>query len=228
MDIVGKETLETMAFAKWYNKWLYGLMENYLGKDILEIGSGTGNFTKLLANDRRVTSMDIQQDYVRDLKKKNIKNLRVGHGDIEKARYFFDRGRFDTAIALNVFEHIENDDLAVQHTYELLQDNGHFILLVPAHMFLYSKMDKELGHKRRYSKRSVRSRLEDSGFKLVEIKYLNWWAAIGWFIFLKLNKAEKLPEDKVRIFDKLGKLFLLPENYVEPPFGLSVFAVAQK
>ena len=228
MDVVGKETLETMAFAKWYNKWLYELMEDHIGDDLLEIGAGTGNFTDLLVNGRRVTAVDIQSGYIERLKKKKDKRLTVGYGDIEEGNYFFKNKKFDTAIALNVFEHIKDDDSAIENTYDLLNDNGRFILLVPAHKFLYSKMDKKLGHHRRYSKNLVRKKLENKGFKLLEIRYLNWWAAIGWFVFLKINKAEKLPEDKVKIFDKLGKLFLLPEKYIDPPFGLSVFAIAKR
>ena len=205
MDKVGKETLETMAFAKWYNKWLYELISDHLGKDLLEIGAGTGNFTKLLLNGRKVTAIDIRDDYIKLLKEKGNDRLSVGIGDIEKGKYFFRNKRFDSAVGLNVIEHIRNDKKAIKNIYDLLDNGGKFVMLVPAHKLLYSIMDKELGHYRRYSKDEVRKMLEKAGFSVIKIRYLNWWAAIGWFLFLKLKRTNKLPKDKVRIFDKLLK-----------------------
>lgn len=41
-------------------------------------------------------------------------------------------GKFDTIIALNVVEHIENDNEAIQNCYQMLKPNGKLIILVPA------------------------------------------------------------------------------------------------
>ena len=60
MDLVGKETLEVMKEARWYNQWLFTMIEPYLGKEILEIGAGTGNFTRILSKIGEVTVIDIE------------------------------------------------------------------------------------------------------------------------------------------------------------------------
>ena len=50
----------------------------------------------------------------------------------------------------------------------------------------------------------------------------------GWLVFVKLLGHDTLPEDKVSLFDGMGRFFLWPEKFVSPPFGLSVLAVAKK
>lgn len=122
--------------------------------------------------------------------------------------------------------------------FELLNNRGKLILLVPAHQLLYGDFDKEIGHYRRYSKNEVRKLLNDSsfsskgrsafGWKICVLRYINWWAGIGWFLFIKILRIRNMPQDPVEIFDKLGRLFLLPERIFNLPFGLSVLAITQK
>jgi len=58
MDEVGEYTLQIMRLAGWYNTWLFSTIEPYLGKEILEVGAGIGNFTALLAEKGKVTATD--------------------------------------------------------------------------------------------------------------------------------------------------------------------------
>ena len=226
MDLVGKETLEVMKEARWYNQWLFTMIEPYLGKEILEIGAGTGNFTRILSKIGEVTVIDIEERYIKDLKKN--KNISSGFGDIEEGRYFFHAKKFDSIVCLNVLEHISNDFKALKNTYKLLKVGGTLVLLVPAHQILFSNFDKTLGHFRRYTTGELAQKLKNAGFKVVTNRYLNWWAAIGWFVFLRLTGWRSMPKNEVGIFNYLGKLFLWPEKFVEFPFGLSVLALAKK
>ncbi len=225
---VGEYTLQVMKNAGWYNNWLFSFIEPHLGETILEVGAGIGNFTKLLSKKGKVTAIDIDDSYIPKLKKEIGKRASVGFGDIESGRYFFKNQKFDTIICLNVLEHIKNDKGALRNMYDLLSSGGRLVLLVPAHQVLYSKFDKNLGHYRRYDKEMAVKILREAGFKSVSARYLNWWAAIGWFIFLKLTGYKEIPEAEVGIFNYLGKLFLWPEKYITFPFGLSVFAIAKK
>ena len=84
----GKETLEVMKLAKWYNSWVLSFFDKYLKGDILEVGAGIGNFSSLLERYGKVTTIDIRKDYLSKLKRKN-KKRKVGFGDIEAGRYFF-------------------------------------------------------------------------------------------------------------------------------------------
>lgn len=228
MDKVGEYTLKIMRTASWYNSWLFELTKDHLGDEILEVGAGLGNMSRLLRKEGELTAIDINKDYVDSLRKKFKNSISAGFGDIETGKYFFQNRRFSTVVCLNVLEHIKKHNQALSNMYDLLEKKGRLILLVPAHQLLFSNLDKKLGHFRRYNKSEVKNLLKKAGFRIEEIRYLNWWAAVGWFVFLRIFGTQHLPISKVSLFDKLGKIFLWPEKFIEPPFGLSILAVAQK
>ena len=65
---VGAITLRRMATLAPYNRWLHERFEHYLGKRILEVGSGVGNQTRYFVDNReRVIASDIEPHYVREL-----------------------------------------------------------------------------------------------------------------------------------------------------------------
>jgi len=198
-----------------------------LGKDVLEIGSGIGNFSKFLTKRHNLVATDINEDYLKILKK-DFKKLNSGFGDLENNRFFFKNKKFDSIIAFNVLEHIKNDEVALKNAYKLLKMGGKFVVIVPAHELLFSEFDKNLGHFRRYTTRSFGEKAKRAGFKLEEVRYLNWISAIGWFMFVKVLKRYALPGREVGIFNTIGPLLLWPEKYIKFPFGLSVFAVLEK
>ena len=49
---VGAITLRRMATLSPYNRWLHERFESYLGKRILEVGSGVGNQTRYFVDNR--------------------------------------------------------------------------------------------------------------------------------------------------------------------------------
>lgn len=228
MKKIGEYTLKIMKTAGWYNNWLFSLIKPHLKGEILEIGAGIGNFTELLLKEGNVVAIDINKKYISSLNKKFGNKVSTGLGNIEKGSYFFGKKQFDTLICLNVLEHIKDDKRALKNMYKLTKKGGRLVILAPAHQKLYSAFDKNLGHFRRYSKHELNSKLAEAGYKIAKLKYLNWWAAIGWFLLFKLGKKKHLPTSEVSFFDKVGRLFLFPEKYIEPPFGLSVLATAEK
>ena len=224
----GSQTLNVMSKATWYNRWLLSLIRPYLKGDILEVGTGIGNFTQMLADYGEVTTIDVDVQYINKVKQEYGNRIKVGRGDIEIGDYFFNKINFDSIVCLNVLEHIKDDRKAIKNMYELLNKGGYLILLVPANKFLFSDFDKNLGHYRRYSIKEIKSVLEESEFGIRNLRYINWWAAIGWFVFMKILKVNKMPENPVGIFDKIGKVFLFPEKIIKIPFGLSILAIAKK
>jgi hypothetical protein len=48
----------------------------------------------------------------------------------------------------------------------MLKKKGKLNLLVPAKKFAYTKLDKELGHHRRYEKQEIISKLTKSGYHI--------------------------------------------------------------
>lgn len=213
----GEKTLEIMSKAGWYNNWLVRRISPYLSGEILEVGAGRGNFTGRLANFGKVTAIDYDPAY---------KN--ANFGDVEDGRYFFSSKKFDAIVCMNVLEHIKDDRRALKNMHSLLTTGGRLILLVPAHQWAFGLMDKDLGHFRRYSKAILEKLLKDIRYSILDIRYLNWLGLIGWFINGKILRKRIIPEGQLGIFDKIAQPFLLLEQLISPPFGLSVLVIAEK
>lgn len=228
MDKTGKETLKIMKTVGWYNNWLYLLIKEHLKGEILEIGAGIGNFTNLLAKKGEVTAIDVSSEYIKELKNLHGEIAEIGFGDIEEGKYFFNNKEFDSAVCLNVLEHIKNDNKALKNIYNLLKPGGRFVLLVPAHSFAYGELDKNLGHERRYTIKGAKKKLKSAGFKIKKARYLNWIGLIGWFINNKILRRGVLPKKQLVLFDRIARPLLYLEKLINPPFGLSVFVVCEK
>lgn len=227
MDIVGKKTLEVMEKADNYNLWLFNLIKPHLGKSVLEIGSGIGNFTKIISNVSNVYASDIDEYYLKHLRR-HYKNIKSAYTNIETGKSDYKNKKFESIVCMNVLEHIENDLIALKNMNKFLHVGGKLILLVPAHMFAYGKLDINLGHFRRYTKSELQDKLERSSFFVEQINYTNFLGLFGWYINAKILKSEIIPGSQLSVFDKLLTPFLFVEKYINPPIGLSVFVVAQK
>jgi SAM-dependent methyltransferase len=218
MDKIGHKTLEIMSKASWYNKWLLSRIQTHLKGEILEVGAGMGNFTKLLSKFGNVTAIDYDSEY---------KNTRFG--DIEKGIYYFGKEkRFDSIVCMNVLEHIKDDRRALRNMFNLLSPGGRLILLVPAFNGVYSDLDKNLGHFRRYKIAPTNKKLQEAGFSITDSMYLNWLGLIGWFVNGKVFKKGILPEKQLEVFDIIARPLLFVEKYIKPSFGLSVLTIGEK
>jgi 2-polyprenyl-3-methyl-5-hydroxy-6-metoxy-1,4-benzoquinol methylase len=58
--------------------------------------------------------------------------------------------RFDTALYIDVLEHIRDDQTEVARVGRHLTPGGHLVVLAPAHQALYTLFDAAIGHFRRY------------------------------------------------------------------------------
>jgi 2-polyprenyl-3-methyl-5-hydroxy-6-metoxy-1,4-benzoquinol methylase len=69
-DPVGLHTLEVVAKANRFNRWMYEQFRQYLKGEVLEIGSGIGNISKLVIEDGYfITISDYNNEYCSYLKK---------------------------------------------------------------------------------------------------------------------------------------------------------------
>ncbi len=220
-------TLESMSQAVWYNQWTLNKFTTFLHGDILEVGCGIGNFTRILAGYGRVWAIDINKQYLENLKKEMKDIVWVGYGDIEKGDYFFKEKKFDVIVCLNVLEHIKNDQEALENLFNLLKPSGKLILLVPAHQFLYGKIDNAIGHFRRYSKKDTINKLKKCGFKILSSKRFNFLGGIGWFVVGRILDANAVGHGNISVFNKIAP-FILPLEIFEPPLGTSLLIIAER
>ena len=78
----------------------------------------------------------------------------------------------DVVIALNVLEHIQDDEAALGHIFRILKPGGHAIIEVPANSQLYDFYDEQLKHFRRYNIRDLRQICQRCGFFLSKKTHL--------------------------------------------------------
>lgn len=228
IQLNGQRTLESMSQALWYNRWTFGLFKRFLNGKILEVGCGIGNFSPMLAQYGDVTALDIEKSYIKIAKEKLKLKATVGLGDIEKGHYFFKNKKFDTVVCLNVLEHVKDDESALKNIHQLLKPNKLLILLVPANLFLYGRIDSAIGHFRRYRKGDLKRLLIDNKFKIISCREINFLGAIGWWFSGNVLGDKIVSKIKLRTFDHLARFYLPLENFIAPPFGTSIVIVAKK
>lgn len=231
-DDVGAETLRRMAGLEAYNRWLHDRFDGYLGRRILEIGSGIGNQTRYFADRDRVIASDIDPYYVETLQ------ARFGQqGNVRMASFRFplteaDRDdlraeRIDTIVCLNVLEHIEDHRGTLADCAAVLPPGGRLVLLVPSMPALYGTLDVHLQHFRRYEKEPLRALLKETGFECDDLRFVNRLAVFGWWLSSRVLKRKVLPKDQLAVFKIMMPLLKLEEKR-PPSFGLSLLALARR
>lgn len=74
---------------------------------------------------------------------------------------------FDVIGAFDVLEHVEEDEAVLSQMYRAVRPGGGILLTVPQHRLLWSVVDEQAYHKRRYSRRELVSKVEQAGFHLI-------------------------------------------------------------
>ena len=113
-DIV-YQTLQRMKKLRRYNQWIFLKFRPFLGRRVLEIGSGIGNITKFLLDRDLVIATDVEPKYLALLKNTfgKYKKFIIEHLDISGAEMEHYRSyHIDSVICFNVLEHIEQDEKA--------------------------------------------------------------------------------------------------------------------
>jgi SAM-dependent methyltransferase len=233
-DQSGLETLQLFANAPHFNKWLFDNISPYCQGSTLEIGSGIGNISKLLLQQNLpVTLSDLRLEYCEYLRShfadnrnlQNVSQVDLSLTDFENV-YPQLQHQFDTVIALNVVEHIENDKLAVANCEKLLKSKGRIIILVPAYTKLYNSFDKALGHFRRYDKKSLIRLIQSQPLKIVHTEHFNCGGILGWWFTGSILGKPTIPPNQLAVYEKLVPLFRFIDQLVFKRIGLSVIAVA--
>jgi SAM-dependent methyltransferase len=231
-DEVGALTLERMAGLEAYNRWLHDRFDAYLGRRILEVGSGIGNQTRYFADRERVIASDIDPYYVRTLTERfrdkpavRIASFRFPLGERERADLVGER--IDTIVCLNVLEHIEDDRSTLGDFAAVLPPGGHLALLVPSMPSLYGTLDVHLHHFRRYGRAPLAQLLETCGFEVETLRYVNRLAVFGWWLSSRVLKRRVLPREQLSVFKLIMPLLRFEEKH-PPSFGLSLLALARR
>lgn len=75
--------------------------------------------------------------------------------------------------ALDVVEHVDDDLATLREVYTVMRPGGILLISVPAYMQLWSYWDDILGHRRRYTTRTLRRVVERAGFQVRQVSHSN-------------------------------------------------------
>jgi len=215
-----------------FNRWIYSLIEPYLGPRVVEIGCGIGSFTELLsAGDRQVLATDIEPDYLERVRRQFEEAPNVSTAVYDLAQPLpetLQRGSADAVVCMNVLEHIEDDLEALRHIVQLLAPGGRSILLVPAFQWLYGSIDESYRHFRRYHRRPLEELSRRAGLVVERTFYVNLAGIVGWYVAGRILKRKILPAGGLQLYHRLVSLFRFVEKVTGPPVGLSLISIGMK
>lgn len=224
----GKE-LEAMSFAVNYHRWILDEFSPWLGESVAEVGAGTGSVSGLILERpiRKLTAFEPSQNMY-----PLLHEALEGETRASSVNDFFSpkhaQAGFDSIAYINVLEHIEDDRAELAGAFEALKPGGHLLVFVPALSWLYSDFDRQIGHFRRYRKKSLVALAGSVGFDIVKARYFDLAGVIPWYInFVLLRNS--IGSGSVSLYDKL----VVPamrrvERVVTPPIGKNVLLVARK
>jgi 2-polyprenyl-3-methyl-5-hydroxy-6-metoxy-1,4-benzoquinol methylase len=223
---------ERMKSATRYFEWQFKLAEAQLGRRILEIGCGLGNFTRHLLDRELVLGIDVEAECIAQRRTDfaDYPNLVSMCLDVQD-RSFLSLRTYepDSVACLNVLEHVKDDILALAHMHAVLSPGGKAVLIVPAFESLYGPIDERLGHYRRYSKQSMARAAAQAGFRVQTLRYMNAVGFFGWWFNAHVLKKTEQSETQIALFDSIVVPAMSKvEGLIEPPIGQSIFAVLAK
>ena len=235
-DPEGLLTLEAIRDADQFNRWMYDQVAPWMQGEILEIGSGIGNLSEYFIRDKaKITLSDIRENYCSLLESRfpeYVANNLVRKIDLVapnfNKRFPEYLEKFDSAFALNVVEHIEEDQLALQNLFSILKPGGKLMILVPAHPFLYNRIDTSLQHYKRYTNKKLEEIISTAGIKINRTYGFNAMGMPAWWLSGVLFRSSQIKNDQMNLYNKLIPIAKLIDKLVFNKFGLSVITLATK
>lgn len=203
----------------------------------LDLACATGMSFRFLADRCDVRGIDISEETIRLCARRGID--RIVRGDALALP--FAEASFDLVLALDAFEHFEDDVQAMSEVYRVLEPGGLLVVTVPAFMALWSPHDEAYHHFRRYRRAQLRGRLESVGFDCQRMSYSSMVAFLPVLLMRRLRSLSSASADEASsdfsvpmprpaewLADMITRTEIAVEKRVDLPFGVSLYGVLRK
>jgi len=223
------------------DRWQVEMFEHYLGRRILEVGAGAGRITVIVAEAGRHEELvaiepsphffGLLQRCAGTLPRTTLMPVETGTLLPAYAEHF------DSVYSVHVMEHIEDDRRFLEQMLALTRPGGNVIILVPALQFLFSQLDHNIGHCRRYNKKMIRVLVGGLPVQIEKLAYNNFLGVLGSLYFSKVRKVNYQKDETARrtFFGLYGffSKYVVPcarviEKAAPAPLGLNLTVVLRK
>jgi len=215
-----------MSEAYNYNAHLLKLIRRFRtgSGSILDFGAGAGTFSvPLRAESTDVVCVEVDPELRRELE---------GHTGLVACQGLEEvvDESIEYAFTVNVLEHIEDDINALRELREKLSAGGGLFVYVPAFQVLYTSMDTHVGHFRRYTKGSLKYVLEQAGFTVQRVCYVDSLGFLATLVYKVLsNRDGRINRRSIAIYDRaVFPISLILDRLCSGWLGKNVMAFAVK
>ncbi|MES1173840.1 MAG: class I SAM-dependent methyltransferase [Myxococcales bacterium] len=224
---VGSE-LELFSKAVNWKRYWAGRLRPYVHGNVLDVGAGLGATFDYLADAADSwTCLEPDAQLCAQLAARLASHARppqVICGTLEQLPA---ERKFDTAVYIDVLEHIEHDAEQVSAVIDRLNPGGTLIVLSPALPFLYSPFDESVGHFRRYTRQSLAA-VAPPSLALQAWFFLDGLGVLA-SLFARFAKRSAPTKAQVEIWDKtLVPVSRITDALTSRLFGRSIVMVWTK
>jgi SAM-dependent methyltransferase len=199
---------------------------------LVDIGAGSGGVTAMLGwPPDRTVMVEGNEDLAGQARQRHgLTPLRSSVHHVPLAD-----GTADVVCLLDVIEHLHDPVSALREAARVLAPDGRLVVNVPAHRWLWSAFDEEVGHLRRYTRSSMRAELGAAHLEPLLLGHTFSWLVPPMWLMRKALSGEtaELGFDRASpAIDRAASALTLGERAllgrVALPFGTSVLCVATR
>ena len=167
--------------------------------------------------------------------------LNVATGDAENLFDILDIGssidQFDVIHSHHVLEHVYDIDQVLDNLYRALKIGGILLITVPQHKWLWSAVDENACHVRRYTHSELVRKVTQSGFTVNYVtSFVSLLVPLMWLSRLRNKSRSTKPVDEFHISSWLNRLLEMIMSFelgllkigMRLPFGGSLLLMASK
>ncbi len=246
MDAAEYDNIAALEAEHWYyagkrrfvREWIRRARPPQPTDTLLDCGAGTGFFAKEMETQCRVLALDDHAEALRILRTRfradQILSLAGDQVPLPDAS-------LEYVTALDVLEHVPDDQAVVNGFHRLLKPGGLAVVTVPASMALWSDWDVGLHHFRRYDRAQLRGLFRAPDWEIVYANYTNVVVYPAVWLVRKWRKLRAKPvaagnatrsEDQIPprwLNALLRAMFVGMATWPVPfPFGVSLVLVARR
>lgn len=227
------EELANLADADRFLTWISDELEPHLGPEVLEVGAGVGAIAvKLAAAGHHVTAIEPAGNVFPELQARTsgVEGVDVRQVTSQELLASGAAGRFDSVVYVSVLEHIRDDVDELRTAFELLKPGGTLGLFVPAMPALYGSLDFKSGHFRRYDRSLLASVVEDAGFSIERLTYMDVAGVVPYFLMYRLLDVPTLDAGSSKFYDSMivPVSRFIQRRVAVPAAGKNLVAVARR